>query len=75
MTAAQKLLLEEVLALPEDARQRIGEALIDSLSGSEEATEQAWRAEALRRAEEVDRGDAKLQDIDTVLRQLRTQLA
>ncbi len=74
MTAAQKLLLEEVLALPADARERIGNAIYDSLPSSKEV-DAAWTAEAMRRAEEVDQGESSLQDVNVVLQKLKAHLA
>ncbi len=74
MTAAQKKLLEAALALPEDIRLQIGEALTDSVS-SEAEIEQAWRAEAMARAEEVGRGDVQPLQASAALESIRSQLS
>lgn len=63
------------LALPEEDRLRIGEALLDSLAAdAHEETRQAWVDEARRRAEEIERGEAKLIDLDEALTDLRADL-
>lgn len=74
MTAAQQKLLEATLALPEDIRQQIGEALTDSVS-SEAEIEQAWRAEAMTRAEDIGRGDVQPLQASAVFESIRAQLS
>ncbi len=54
VTAQARKLLEQALSLPEDDRQRLAEALLDSIPAElAEELEKAWNAEALRRAEPI----------------------
>lgn len=73
-----KRILEEALALPEDERRRIARLLLESVpqacTETAEAVEDAWIAEAVRRAEEVERGDAEVLDGESALRRLEAKL-
>lgn len=75
MTSPTKKLLEHALALPEEDRRKLGEALLDSvprrISGE---TEQAWVDEARRRAELIEAGDDESLDLDQALAELRASL-
>lgn len=73
MTSTAKKILEHALSLPEEDRRRLGEAILDSVPGAED-TQQAWADEAQRRAEEVERSDGELIDLDEALAELRTDL-
>lgn len=60
MTTSARNVLEAALALPEEERRRVAEALLDSVPGeSEQEIEMAWRDEVLRRIEEVRRGEVE----------------
>lgn len=74
MTAAAKKILEDALALPDDERRRIAELLLDSLStDSTEEIEAAWVAEAVRRADELERGEVEALDGESVLADLKAK--
>lgn len=73
MTAAKKI-LQNALALPDDQRRRIAELLLDSVStDTAEEIDTAWVAEAVRRANELERGEAKALDGESVLRDLKAK--
>lgn len=75
MTSTAKDLLRNALALPEEERRRLGEALLDSIPANDPAgVHQAWVEEARRRAEEVASGAGGLLDLDESLSQLRSDL-
>ena len=75
MTSAAKKILQEVLALPEDDRRRLGEAILESVpSHSEEEIRQAWTEEAVRRAEALERGEGEVLDLDEALESIRADL-
>jgi putative addiction module component (TIGR02574 family) len=62
MSPAAHRLIEEALALPEDARTELLEALIESLDGPAEApdeVEAAWADEIAERLRAVDAGSVK----------------
>lgn len=74
MTAAAKKILEDALALPDDDRRRIAELLLDSIStDSTEEIEAAWVAEAVRRADELERAEVEALDGESVLEDLKTK--
>lgn len=59
MNARVDHLLEDVLRLPAEERSAVAAALIDSLGSSDEAAlSAAWRAELLKRREELRAGHA-----------------
>ena len=75
MTAQARKILEQALSLPEDDRQRLAEALLDSIPAEvAEALEKAWNAEALRRAEAFERGDGQAIDGEQAISDLRAKL-
>jgi putative addiction module component (TIGR02574 family) len=75
VTAAAKKVLEDALALPDDDRRRIAELLFDSVSADgADDIEAAWVAEAIRRANELERGDAEALDGESALRDLKAKL-
>lgn len=62
MSPSAQRLLEEALALPEDARTDLLEALIESLDGPAEAqdeVEAAWADEIAHRLRDVEAGSVK----------------
>jgi putative addiction module component (TIGR02574 family) len=74
VTTAAKKVLEDALSLPDDERRRVAEFLLDSVSS--EAPEEiaaAWAAEAVRRAEELERGVVEALDGESVLADLKTR--
>jgi putative addiction module component (TIGR02574 family) len=74
-TAAQKV-LEDALALPKEERAVVMEALADSLVGIDQAEiDEAWRAEILRRVEQVRSGEVTLESWEDVRRAGREALA
>lgn len=76
MSNAAKKVLEVALALPEEDRRRLGEALLDSIAlESPNDIEQAWVAEAVRRAEEVARGEGELLDLDASIAEIRASIS
>lgn len=60
MSSAAKKVLNDALALPEQDRLRLAEALLDSVSG-ESAAERAagWREEVRRRIAKVQSGEVE----------------
>ena len=57
MSSAAKKILDEALALPEEERRRLAEALLDSVpADSAVEIQAAWRDEVLRRIGEVSDG-------------------
>jgi putative addiction module component (TIGR02574 family) len=76
VTASARRILEEALALPEEDRRRVAEALLDSVPGeSEQEIEMAWRDEVLRRIGEVQRGEVEPEPWSEVKKRLRDALA
>jgi putative addiction module component (TIGR02574 family) len=64
--------LEQALALPEDDRRRVAEALLDSVPGeSEQEIEAAWRDEVMRRIGEVRRGEVQPEPWSEVKQRIR----
>jgi len=64
--------LREVLALSREDRERLWDALQESLEPDEEG-EKAWAAEVERRMKEVDEGRARLIPHEEVLAELRAR--
>ena len=74
MTAAAEKILEDALSLPDDERRRIAELLLDSVStDSTEEIEAAWVVEAVRRAEQLERGEVEALDGESVLEDLKAK--
>ncbi len=74
MTSAAKKLLEEALALPSEDREKLVEALADSLEPSEIDLSPAWKTEIERRVEAIERGESRLIPGDEVDARLRAVL-
>jgi hypothetical protein len=65
----------EALSLPVETRAKLAEELLSSLDDLSEAqVEQLWFQEAARRAEEIDRGQARRIPADEVRRQAQALL-
>ena len=74
MTATAKKILDDALALPDDERRRIAELLLDSIStDTTEEIEAAWVSEAVRRADELERGEVEALDGESVLEDLKAK--
>jgi putative addiction module component (TIGR02574 family) len=74
VTAAANKILEDALSLPDGERRRIAELLLDSIStDSTEEIEAAWVAEAVRRADELERGEVEALDGESVLKDLKAK--
>ena len=75
MIPAAQIVLEHALALPEEDRRRVAEALLDSVPHeSGEEIESAWRDEVLRRVDEVRRGEVEPESWTEVKRHIRDAL-
>jgi putative addiction module component (TIGR02574 family) len=71
MRSQARKILERALALPEEDRLYLVEALQESLpSESQEEIDAAWKDELARRIQSIDDGTAVLHDGETVLREL-----
>ena len=67
MSPSTANLLDSALKLPREDRARLATELIASLDGEPEAgVEAAWDAEVERRVLQVERGEARLIDWETV---------
>lgn len=76
MTASARKVLEQALALSEEDRRRVAEALLDSVpEESEQEIELAWRDEVLRRIGEVERGEVEPEPWSEVKQRIRAALA
>jgi hypothetical protein len=74
VTAEAKKILEDALSLPDDERRRIAELLLDSISTeSPEEIEAAWVAEAVRRGDQLERGEVEALDGESVLADLKAR--
>lgn len=76
MTATARNVLEQALALPEEDRRHVAEALLDSMAGEssadlEEETEAAWRDEVMRRIGQVRRGEVQPEPWSKVKQRIR----
>lgn len=75
VTAAAKKILQEALALPEDERRRVAEALLDAMPPqTADDIEMAWLEEARRRADRVERGEVQARDGEAFLAALEAKL-
>ena len=70
MSAAKKI-LEDALALSEEERESLANALLTSLGGMPQDVEQAWADEAVRRLEREARGETKAIPWEEAKRQIR----
>lgn len=76
VTAQARKILEEALSLPDDDRQRLAEALLDSIPAEiAEELETSWNAEALRRAEAFEGGEVQAVDGEQAIDSLRSKLS
>lgn len=72
MGAEAKRVLDEGLALPDDERRQVAEALLDSLADSSRLEiDPAWRDEVVRRAEGIRSGKVTPVPWSEVRRQIR----
>ncbi|MBI2898396.1 MAG: addiction module protein [Deltaproteobacteria bacterium] len=60
MTSAAKKILEDALALPDEERAALVDALSQSLELGEGELSPEWKAEIARRIEAVERGDSSV---------------
>lgn len=75
MTSAAKKVLDQALALPDDERLRIAEALLDTMPPeTADEIEMAWLEEARRRAGRLERGEIEARDGETILASLDAKL-
>lgn len=74
MTAEAKKIFEQALALPEQERAALVDALTDSLRAEDEPLSPEWTAEIARRIEAVERGESRLIPGDEVDARLREAL-
>ena len=76
MKTDAKKILEEAMQLEPATRAFIAEALLEGLDFEQDfEVSQTWRAEIQRRCDEIDHGNAKLVDSDTVMAELRKKHA
>ncbi|MBC8071136.1 MAG: addiction module protein [Deltaproteobacteria bacterium] len=75
MTSVAQRILEEAMALPEDERVALVEALSDTLDRPAEALSPEWKAEVLTRIEAVERGDVEPVEWTDVEARIRSTIA
>jgi len=68
-------LLNEALALPVELRAQLVDALLRSLNPAQAEIDASWAAEAERRIDELDAGEAALIPGDEVFARLRSRKA
>jgi putative addiction module component (TIGR02574 family) len=67
VTNAARKVFDQALALQEDERLKLAEALFDSLPTEvQERIDEGWREEILRRVEETRKGEIELESWDAV---------
>ena len=71
MTSAAKKILEDALALPQEEREELVEALSNSLEPAELSPE--WQSEIAQRIRKIEAGDAVFEDAETHLQRLRAK--
>lgn len=75
MTSTAKKVFDQALALPDDERRRVTEALLDAMPlETADEIEMAWLEEARRRAGRLERGEIEARDGDAVLASLEAKL-
>ena len=75
MTKAAEDILDDALALPLDQRAELAAELLASLDGEpDEAVEEAWTAEIVRRVERIQRGEAKGRPWEEIRAELEQRL-
>lgn len=79
VTVGAKKILQDALALPEDERLMLAEELLHSVDveddGGRTEVDEAWRAELVRRVEQVRNGEVELVSWEAVRAQGREILA
>jgi|CXWL01.1.fsa_nt_gi putative addiction module component (TIGR02574 family) len=76
MTEKSQAVLEEALKLTANERAEVVERLIASLDEVPDTdVEQAWQEEIQKRLHQIERGEVKLIDSDTVMAELRKKHA
>ncbi len=76
MNVSLEIIAEQALSLPNDARIRLADRLVESLDPlSEEEFHKIWTNEALRRRDEVRNGYVKTIPGDDALLQVREAIA
>ena len=74
MTATPSRLISEVLALPEEARREIVDAVLDSLIDEAETLSPAWQAEITKRIDDAMHGRVQPVPWDEVEGRIRRAL-
>jgi hypothetical protein len=75
VTSTAKKVLDQALALPEEERRRVAEALLDAMPPeTADEIERAWLDEAQRRAGRLERGEIAARDGDAILASLEAKL-
>ena len=75
MGSEAKKILQGAMALSEEDRRRVGEALLDSVPrDTDEEIAAAWRSEVLNRVDEVRRGEAITESYSEVKTHLKDAL-
>lgn len=75
MTSTAKKILDEALALPEDDRAVLVDALTESLVQAEGELSAEWKAEIRRRIEAAERDPSRLLEWDDVVGRVEATLA
>lgn len=73
MSTTSQDLLEQLLALPVEARARLAERLLESLEPPNERNRELWAEEAERRIEAYERGEMKAIPGEEVFAKLRSK--
>jgi len=75
VTSAAEKILANALSLPEDERRVVAERLLDTvLRDDPEDVAKEWTAEAVRRAEALERGEVEALDGETAIAGLEAKL-
>ncbi len=74
MTSTAKKILDEALALPEQDRAALVDALSESLETFEDDLSAEWKTEITRRIKAIERGESRLIPGDEVEAQIRKTL-
>ena len=75
MSPETTTLLNKILALPHEERERFADCIYESLSeGSSQNLQAAWDEEIKRRIEEIDSGEVKLIPWEEVQAELHARL-
>ena len=75
VTTEARKVLREALALPDEQRRRVAEALLDSMPPEiVDEIEEAWLDEARRRAGKLERGEIVARDGDQTIAALEAKL-